>query len=201
MWTANAPALLFLLPCSCIAPGLLLTCSWPAHGLLLPSSCPLSSLICFTLLSSAPALLLPCPSHASTPLLLCFCPAPAPAHPSLAAFIIFSTSWLFPAQQEPRFMVRASKGRHHTWAQWLYNCDKIKQSSADSKMRGIAYTSRCKRAARLVFTPFLDTFLAICTLIFVLPGFLLSHGMTINLITNIGCRRCGSIDSRLWKNG
>ena len=46
MWTANAPALLLLLPCSCIAPGLLMVCS---------------------------------------------CPAPDPAHPSFAAFIIIST--------------------------------------------------------------------------------------------------------------
>ena len=34
-WTANAPALLFLIPCSCIAPGLLLACSHPAPGLLM----------------------------------------------------------------------------------------------------------------------------------------------------------------------
>ena len=38
MWTANAPALLVLLPCSCIAPGLLLACSQPAHGLLMACS-------------------------------------------------------------------------------------------------------------------------------------------------------------------
>ena len=57
--------------------------------------------------------------------------------------------------------------------------------------------SRCKRAQRLIFTPFLDTFLAFSTLIYALPGFLLSHGMTINLITNLGCHRYGFIDSRL----
>ena len=110
----------------------------------LPSSCPLSALLCFTLLCSAPVLLLPCSFKASIrhipiscpvpaqllpsfcPALLysaqlcscpvlalvlprscfspalallqpCSCPAPAPgpAHPSLAAFIIISTSRLF----------------------------------------------------------------------------------------------------------
>ena len=40
MWTANAPAQLLLLPCSCIAPGLLLACSQPAPGLLMVCSCP-----------------------------------------------------------------------------------------------------------------------------------------------------------------
>ena len=40
MWTANAPALLMLLPCSCIAPGLLLAYSQPAPGLLIVCSCP-----------------------------------------------------------------------------------------------------------------------------------------------------------------
>ena len=42
MWTANAPVLLLLIPCSCMAPGLLLACSHPAPGLLLPWSwsCP-----------------------------------------------------------------------------------------------------------------------------------------------------------------
>ena len=40
MWTANAPAQLLLLPCSCIAPGLLLACSQPAPGLLIVCSCP-----------------------------------------------------------------------------------------------------------------------------------------------------------------
>ena len=63
------------------------------------------------------------------------------------------------------------------------------------------YMLRCKRAQRLIFTPFLGTFLATSTLIFALPGFLLSHSMTINLISNTGYHRCGFIDSRLWKNG
>ena len=40
MWTANAPALLLLLPCSCIAPGLLLASSQPVPGLLMVTSCP-----------------------------------------------------------------------------------------------------------------------------------------------------------------
>ena len=35
MWTASAPAPLLLLPCSCIASGLLLACSWSAPALLL----------------------------------------------------------------------------------------------------------------------------------------------------------------------
>ena len=39
MWTAIAPALLLLLPCSCIAPGVLLACSQPAPGLLMVCSC------------------------------------------------------------------------------------------------------------------------------------------------------------------
>ena len=40
--TANAPALLLLFPCSCLAPGLLLACSQPTPGLLLLCSwsCP-----------------------------------------------------------------------------------------------------------------------------------------------------------------
>ena len=38
MWTANAPALLLLLSCSCIAPGVILACSWSALGLLLTCS-------------------------------------------------------------------------------------------------------------------------------------------------------------------
>ena len=42
MWTANAPVLLLLIPCSCMAPGLLLACSNTAPGLLLTYSwsCP-----------------------------------------------------------------------------------------------------------------------------------------------------------------
>ncbi len=40
MWTANAPALLLLFPCSCIAPDLLLACSKPALGLLMVCSYP-----------------------------------------------------------------------------------------------------------------------------------------------------------------
>merc|ERR1711970_913183 len=40
MWTANAPALLLLLPCSCIAPGVLLACPEPTPGLLMVCSCP-----------------------------------------------------------------------------------------------------------------------------------------------------------------
>ena len=66
-----------------------------ADGWLTDSSSPLSSLLCFTILSSAPALFLPCS-----------CPAPGPAHPSLAAFIIIiSTLRLFSARREPPFMV------------------------------------------------------------------------------------------------
>ena len=70
VWTANAPALLLLLPCS-FAPGLLLVCSQPALGL------PM----------------------------VCSCPAPDPAHPCFAAFIIIGTLRLFSARQEPPFMV------------------------------------------------------------------------------------------------
>ena len=40
MWTANPSALLLLLPCYCIAPGLLLACSQPAPGLPIVCSCP-----------------------------------------------------------------------------------------------------------------------------------------------------------------
>ena len=112
----STPSRLQLLPCPCRTLALLLPYYCPAHFKLLsgtflappqvlPSSCPLSALFCFTLLSSAPALLLPCPSHASTLLLLCFCAAPSPAHPSFAAFIIISTLRLFSARREPPFMV------------------------------------------------------------------------------------------------
>ena len=62
----SAPPQLLLLPRPCRTPALLLASSYPAPPQFLPSSCPLSSLLCFTILSSAPALLLPC-----------FCPAPA----------------------------------------------------------------------------------------------------------------------------
>ena len=69
------------------APSLLLICSAPAY-LLLPYSCSVPT----------SALLLPCPASAlpGTSLVQpCFFPAPAPAHPSLAAFIIISTLRLF----------------------------------------------------------------------------------------------------------
>ena len=39
MWTANAPALLLLIPCSCIATDPLLACSQPTPGLLMVCSC------------------------------------------------------------------------------------------------------------------------------------------------------------------
>ena len=113
----STPSRLQLLPCPCRTLALLLPYYCPAHFKLLsgtflappqvlPSSCPLSALFCFTLLSSATALFLPCscPAHTSTPLLLCSSPAPGPANPSLAAFII-STLQLFLARQEPPFMV------------------------------------------------------------------------------------------------
>ena len=44
MWTANAPALLLLLPCSCIAPDLPLACSQPTPGLLIVCSPQFGSL-------------------------------------------------------------------------------------------------------------------------------------------------------------
>merc|ERR1711989_192880 len=93
--SSPAPASAPPLPCSCPVPCKLLSCTFLAPPQFLPSSCPLSSLPCFTILSSAPALFLPCS-----------CPAPGPAHPSLAAFIIIiSTLRLFSAQQQPPFMV------------------------------------------------------------------------------------------------
>ena len=57
VWTANAPALLLLLPCPCIAPGLLLAYSKPAPGLLMvrsyPAPCPAHpSLAAFIIISS-----------------------------------------------------------------------------------------------------------------------------------------------------
>ena len=39
-WTANAPALILLIPRSCIAHTLLLACSHPTPGLLMVYSCP-----------------------------------------------------------------------------------------------------------------------------------------------------------------
>merc|ERR1712240_884644 len=102
-----SPSLSLLLPssCFCPTPAVLLPCSLQtpilhkctclASPQFLPSSCPLSSLLCFTIFSSAPALYLPCS-----------CPAPSPAHPSLAAFIIIiSTLQLFSARRQPPFMV------------------------------------------------------------------------------------------------
>ena len=38
--------------------------------------------------------------------MVCSCPAPDPAHPSFAAFIIISTLRLFSARREPPFMVQ-----------------------------------------------------------------------------------------------
>ena len=76
----------------------------------LPSSCPLSALLCFTLLSSAPALFLPCSCFSPTLALLqpWSCPA-GPAHPSLAAFIIIiSTLRHLSARRKPPFMVMYS---------------------------------------------------------------------------------------------
>ncbi len=74
-----APASSLPLPYFRPAPCKLLSCTFLAPPQFLPSSCPLSALLCFTLLSSTPALFLPCscPAHASAPLLLCSCPAPA----------------------------------------------------------------------------------------------------------------------------
>ena len=40
MSTANTPALVLLIPCLGVAPGLFLACSYPAPGLLLVCSCP-----------------------------------------------------------------------------------------------------------------------------------------------------------------
>merc|ERR1719431_128174 len=75
--SSPAPASAPPLPYSCLAPCKLLSCTFLVSPQFLPSSCPLSSLLCFTILSSAPALFLPY-SHS----------APGPAHPSLAGFII-----------------------------------------------------------------------------------------------------------------
>ena len=61
----------------------------PAQFLLLPCSCPAQLLPFLALILAQP----------------CFFPAPAPAHPSLAAFIIISTLRLFSARREPTFMV------------------------------------------------------------------------------------------------
>ena len=67
------------LPYSCLAPFKLLYGKFLARPQFLPSSYPLSALFCLTLLSSAPALFLPCssPAHASALLLICSWPAPA----------------------------------------------------------------------------------------------------------------------------
>ena len=111
-YSSPAPASAQPLSYSCPAPFKLLSSSFlapppvpaqllPGSALLgtslaphqfLPSSCPLSALLCFTLISSAPALLLPCSCFSPDLALLqpYSCPAPAPAHPSLAAFIIMS---------------------------------------------------------------------------------------------------------------
>ena len=88
----SCPTAAVLLPRSCCVPGLTRACSCPHPALLLLLS-PL--LLC----SFCPAyLLLPCSCPALFLLLPCFCPSwpcfpiHAPAHPSLAAFIIISTS-------------------------------------------------------------------------------------------------------------
>ena len=79
MWTANAPALLLLLPCSCIAPGMLLACSKPAPGLLMLYSCP------------APVLLLAC--SWSTPPLLLVLPTPVLQPPSSSTVCNLRRFW------------------------------------------------------------------------------------------------------------
>ena len=86
----STPSRLQLLPCPCRTLALLLPYYCPAHFKLLsgtflappqvlPSSCPLSALFCFTLLSSATALFLPCSCPAPALLILqprsCFAPA------------------------------------------------------------------------------------------------------------------------------
>ena len=90
-YSSPAPASAQSLPYSCPASFKLLSCAFLAPPQFLPSSCALSVLLCFTqlcsfpvplysaLLSSVPALFLPCscPAQASAPLLLCSCPAPA----------------------------------------------------------------------------------------------------------------------------
>ena len=76
----SAPPQLLLLPRPCRAPALFLasSCTFLAPRQFLPSSCPLSSLLCFTILSSAPALILPysSPAPASARFLLCSWPTP-----------------------------------------------------------------------------------------------------------------------------
>ena len=89
------PAAALFLPAPASSQVQLLPCSYSTPALLLPSSYPL---FCF-------AQLYFCPLPAPALLLVFSCPAPAPTNPSLAAFIIISTLWLFSARREPPFMV------------------------------------------------------------------------------------------------
>ena len=118
MWTTptllfscpfHAPAPTLLLPGSsfCPAPAVLLPCSFQVPIPHIPSSSPVPAQLlpafCPVLLYSAqlcscpiPVLLLPCSSFSPAFALLqpCSCPAPGPANPSLAAFIIIIISTL-----------------------------------------------------------------------------------------------------------
>ena len=106
-----SPASSLLLLCSYPAlPQLqLLSCTFLAPRELLPSSCSLSALLYSSQLCSYPAtallMLLPCSCFSPGLLMPFSCPAPGPAHPNLAAFIIISTLQVFSARREPPFMV------------------------------------------------------------------------------------------------
>ena len=116
---APAPALLLLLPCSCPALALLLPFSCPDLTLLLPCSCSAPAhkilhggwywqkikIVLMSCSCTAPARSWGAPDLTLLLVQPCFFLAPAPAHPSLAAFIIISTLWLFSARREPPFMV------------------------------------------------------------------------------------------------
>ena len=76
-YSSPAPASALPLPYSCPAPFKLLSCTFLAPPQFLTSSCPLSALLCFTLLTTAPALFLPCsflPRSCFAPALLLPCP-------------------------------------------------------------------------------------------------------------------------------
>ncbi len=89
----------------------LLRCSAPTQVLPSSSFCPAPSKL-LTCTFSAPAQLLPSFCHALLySAQLYSCPAPGPAHPRSAAFIIISTLQLFSAWREPPFKVIEFRGR------------------------------------------------------------------------------------------